>query len=101
MGSLKRRQTAKNTLSLIEIYSGELRQNSEWLSPMSTSQSKYTAEFYLERAEEMRSLADQMSNPDARQKMIGVAESYERLAKCAADKTALMARIKLPEPQAE
>jgi hypothetical protein len=68
---------------------------------MSAGRVTYTREYYLARAEEMRTLADQMSNPDARQKMIGVAESYERLAKRASEKGELKTGVKLPEPQAE
>jgi hypothetical protein len=61
----------------------------------------FTREDYLERAEEMRTLADEMSTPDAKEQMIGVAESYEQLAKYAPEKAAPMAQVKLPELQAE
>jgi hypothetical protein len=68
---------------------------------MSEGRVTYNPEFYLERAEEMRALADQMSSPDARQKMIGVAESYERLAKRASERAALMAQVKSPKLKEE
>jgi hypothetical protein len=52
---------------------------------MSTSKVKYSREYWLQRAEEMRSLAELMTNPDTIQKMLGVAETYEQLAKHAPD----------------
>ena len=58
------------------------------------SKKLYSAEFWLERAEEMRTLADLMSNDDARQKMIGVAESYERIAERALARDALTSEDK-------
>ena len=41
----------------------------------------YDARHWRDRAEEARLLAEQMSNPSAREAMLQVAESYERLAK--------------------
>jgi hypothetical protein len=40
------------------------------------------------RAQETRALADQMSDPDTRRIMIGVAEDYEKLAKRAEERAA-------------
>ena len=47
---------------------------------------KYSREYWLERAEEARTVAELMSNPDARRKMFGIAESYVRLADHAREK---------------
>jgi hypothetical protein len=41
----------------------------------------YSPEFYRDRAEEMRRVAELMTNLDAKQKMLGVVESYEKLAR--------------------
>ena len=41
----------------------------------------YSPQYYWDRAEEMRRIAEMMTNPDARQKMLGVVESYEQLAR--------------------
>jgi hypothetical protein len=41
----------------------------------------YNPRFYRDRAEEMRRMAELLSDPDAKRKMLGVAESYEKLAK--------------------
>jgi hypothetical protein len=57
----------------------------------------FTREDFLERAEEMRTLADQMSTPDAKQKIIGLAESYQNLAKHAPKKAYSMAQVKLSQ----
>ena len=35
---------------------------------------------WLERAEEARSIADQLSDPESRRMMLRIAEDYERLA---------------------
>ena len=35
---------------------------------------------WLERADEARSIADQISDPDSKQMMLRIAEDYERLA---------------------
>jgi len=35
---------------------------------------------WLERADEARSIADQISDPDSRRMMLRIAEDYERLA---------------------
>jgi hypothetical protein len=40
----------------------------------------YSPQYYRDRAEEMRSMADLLSDPDAKQMMLGVVESYEKLA---------------------
>jgi len=37
-------------------------------------------EHWQERAEEARSIAEQMSDPDTKQMMLRIAEDYERLA---------------------
>jgi hypothetical protein len=37
-------------------------------------------EHWQERAEEARSIAEQMSDPDSKQMMLRIAEDYERLA---------------------
>jgi hypothetical protein len=41
----------------------------------------HSPQYYRDRAEEMRRMADLMSDPDAKQKMLGVVESYEKLAR--------------------
>jgi hypothetical protein len=38
-------------------------------------------QYFWSRAEEARAMAEQMIDPDTKQKMIGVAETYELLAK--------------------
>ena len=43
--------------------------------------SPYDPRHWRDRAEEVRQLAEQMSNPAAREAMLQVAGSYERLAK--------------------
>jgi hypothetical protein len=50
------------------------------MKPMPNRATSYGPKFYRERAEEMRSVAELMSSEDAKQKMLGVARSYERLA---------------------
>jgi hypothetical protein len=55
---------------------------------MSTAKVKCNREYWLQRAEEMRSLAEVMTNPDTIQKMLGIAVTYERLAEHALDKKA-------------
>jgi hypothetical protein len=47
---------------------------------MRTEATARDASFYRVRAEEMRSIAELMSNEDARERMLGVAASYDRLA---------------------
>ena len=37
--------------------------------------------YWQERAEEARTMAEAMSDPDAKREMLGIAESYERIAK--------------------
>jgi len=41
----------------------------------------YNPKYWRDRAEEMRHVAAFMTNPDAKQKMLGVVESYEKLAR--------------------
>jgi hypothetical protein len=38
-------------------------------------------QYFWSRAEEARAMGEQMTDPDTKQKMIGVAETYELLAK--------------------
>jgi hypothetical protein len=40
----------------------------------------HTPQYWRDRAEETRRVADLITDPDAKQKMLGVAESYEKLA---------------------
>jgi hypothetical protein len=40
----------------------------------------HTPKFWRDRAEETRRIADLITDPDAKLKMLGVAESYEQLA---------------------
>jgi hypothetical protein len=47
---------------------------------MSAEKVKYSREYWLQRAEEMRSLAEVMATPETIQKMLGIAKTYERLA---------------------
>jgi hypothetical protein len=58
------------------------------MQTMSAGEVKYSREYWLQRAEEMRSLAELMTNPDTIQKMFGIAKTYERLAEHALDKAA-------------
>jgi hypothetical protein len=44
--------------------------------------------YYRERAEEMRKLADQMSDPEDKRILLNVAEEYETLAKWAEERSA-------------
>jgi hypothetical protein len=60
----------------------------------------YSREYWLERAEEMRVLAELMSNPSAKQSMLRIAENYNRLADQAREKAALMAQVKFPKQEA-
>jgi hypothetical protein len=41
----------------------------------------YSPKYFRDRAEEMRRVAELMTDPDAKQKMLGVVESYEKLAR--------------------
>jgi hypothetical protein len=41
----------------------------------------YSPQYYRDRADEMRRIAELMTDPDAKQKMLGVVESYEILAR--------------------
>jgi len=47
---------------------------------------------WLERAEEARSLADQLSDPESRRMMLRIAEDYERLANHARRRTSRTAQ---------
>jgi hypothetical protein len=53
---------------------------------MSSGPALYSREYWLERAEETRTVAELMSNPDARRQMFGIVESYVRLADHASEK---------------
>jgi hypothetical protein len=53
---------------------------------MSSGPAKYSREYYLERAEEMRTIAELMSHDEPKQKMLGVAASYIWLADRAREK---------------
>lgn len=44
-------------------------------------------EYWRKRAEEARTLAEQMRDPQTKALMLGVAESYEKIAKWAAEST--------------
>jgi hypothetical protein len=41
---------------------------------------KFSGEYWLERAEEARTIAEYMSHPETKRQMLGIAESYVRLA---------------------
>jgi hypothetical protein len=45
-----------------------------------------TPEYWHNRAEEARTIAETMSDPEARQILLEIAECYGRLAKSAADR---------------
>ena len=47
---------------------------------------------WLERAEEARSIADQLSDPESRRMMLRIAEDYERLANHARRRTSQTAQ---------
>ena len=47
---------------------------------------------WLERAEEARSVADQLSDPESRRMMLRIAEDYERLANHARRRTSQTAQ---------
>ena len=40
-----------------------------------------TPDYWLERAEEARAMALDMSDPEAKKAMLGIAENYEKIAK--------------------
>jgi DNA-binding ferritin-like protein len=44
-------------------------------------------EYWLKRAEEARTLADQMKDAHTRSLMLGIAESYDKIAKWATGRT--------------
>jgi DNA-binding ferritin-like protein len=44
------------------------------------------AEYWRKRAEEARALAEQMKDPLTQSLMLGIAESYEKIAKWAAER---------------
>jgi DNA-binding ferritin-like protein len=44
------------------------------------------AEYWRKRAEEARTLAEQMKDSHTQSLMLGIAESYEKIAKWAADR---------------
>ena len=46
------------------------------------------AEHWWSRAEETRTIAELMNDPEARRIMFDIAEGYERLAECAAERVA-------------
>jgi len=50
------------------------------LPPLSYEQVRDNPAHWQERAEEARSIAEQMSDPDSKQMMLRIAEDYERLA---------------------
>jgi hypothetical protein len=52
-------------------------------------------EHWRKRAEDMRTLADQMNDKDSKQMMLGIAEDYEKLAKRAEERLKSSAKIKL------
>jgi DNA-binding ferritin-like protein len=41
----------------------------------------HDVEYWLKRAEEARTFADEMRDPETKSLMLGIAESYERIAK--------------------
>jgi DNA-binding ferritin-like protein len=45
------------------------------------------AEYWRKRAEEARTLAEQMKDAHTKSLMFGIAESYEKIAKWAAERT--------------
>ena len=45
------------------------------------------AEYWRKRAEEARTLAEQMKDRQTKSLMLGIAESYERIAKLTAERT--------------
>jgi DNA-binding ferritin-like protein len=45
------------------------------------------AEHWHKRAEEARTLAEQMKDPHTKSLMLGIAESYEKIAKLTAERT--------------
>jgi DNA-binding ferritin-like protein len=45
------------------------------------------AEYWRKRAEEARALAEQMKDTHTKSLMLGIAESYEKIAKWAAERT--------------
>ena len=51
----------------------------------------------LERAAEARGLANEMTNPETKQFMLSIAESYERLAELAEDQFTVEAKRKKPK----
>ena len=48
----------------------------------------YDPEHWRQRAEEMRTMAEDMRDPEARATMLRIAEEYEVLAQCAAKRAA-------------
>jgi DNA-binding ferritin-like protein len=44
------------------------------------------ADYWRKRAEEARTLAEQMKDPHTHSLMLGIAESYEKIAKWAAER---------------
>jgi hypothetical protein len=46
------------------------------------------AKHWLDRADEARAVAGQMSDPEAKRTMLGIADSYERMARFAAVRSA-------------
>jgi hypothetical protein len=49
----------------------------------------FDKEFWLKRAEESRSLNEQMTDPDVRRQIRTIAEGYERIAQYAKEQTQL------------
>jgi DNA-binding ferritin-like protein len=45
------------------------------------------AEYWRKRAEEARTLAEQMNDPHTKSLMLGIAESYDKIAKWTAERT--------------
>jgi hypothetical protein len=45
------------------------------------------AEYWRKRAEEARTLAEQMENTETKALMLGIADSYEKIAKWTAERT--------------
>ncbi len=56
-----------------------------------------TEEFWSKRAEEARTIAERMSNRETSRLMLGAAQDYERLARLAKERAAIMARLGLFE----